>query len=41
MFGNNKKQEVTNEIDSVKRDDISIFKKNEKDFFFYWKIYEI
>ena len=31
MFGNNKKQEVTNEIDSVKRDDISIFKKNEKD----------
>lgn len=31
MFGNNKKQEVTNEIDSVKREDISIFKKNEKD----------
>ena len=31
MFGKNKKQEVTNEIDSVKREDISIFKKNEKD----------
>ena len=31
MFGKNKKQEVTNEIDSVKREDISIFKKNERD----------
>ena len=31
MFGNNKKKETTNEIDSIKKEEDSIFKRNEKD----------